>query len=146
LIVFTLALSLIGSLIGEFIAIVALYQRKASPWQAHYILISMIALALVIALVTSARPVAVFLKLRTIRRRNRRDGERAVEIALKTKAGQPFIPADYVFQLSKRAKTRDDALELAKSMVANLPPEEERRPGTPGAEYIWKAVDEAFPP
>jgi len=146
LLVFTLALSLIGSLIGEFIAFLALYQRKASPWQANYVLISLIVLASVIALVTSGRLVATFLKLLAIRRRNRRHRESAVEIALTTTAGMPFILADYVFQLSKLARTRDDALKLAQRRIADFPPEAELRPGTPPAEDILKAVDEAFPP
>jgi hypothetical protein len=146
LIVFTLALSLIGSLIGEFIAIRALYQRKATPWQAQYVLISVIVLASVIALVTSGRLVAAFLKLLAIRRRNRRDRESAIEIDLKGTSGMPFIQADYVFQISKEARTRDDALKLAERMIANFPPEAELRPGTPPAEDILKAVDEAFPP
>jgi len=144
--VFILALSLIGSLIGEFIAIAALSQRKASPWQGHYVLISMIVLASVIALVTAARPVAVFLRLQAIRRRNRRDRERALQISSETKAGLPFTLADYVFQVSKYARTRDEALEFANRMIAAQQPEAEPRPGTPPSEDYLKAVDEAFPP
>ena len=95
--VLVLALLLIGSLIGEFIAILALYHRQSSPGQALYVLISVIILAAVIALVTFGRLPATFFRLLSMTMRDRRDRKRAIEIALKTDAGQPLTVADYLW-------------------------------------------------
>jgi hypothetical protein len=142
--VLVLALLLIGSLIGEVIAILVLYHRQASPGKAQYVLISVIILASVIALVTFGRLLAIFFRLLSLAMRDRRDRKRAIEIALNTDAGKPMTVADYRFLFSQE-KTREDALRFAEEMIAVFPPQEERRPRSPTDDDIRKAVDEAFP-
>lgn len=142
-IVLVMAMALIGSLVGEAIAILALYHRQSSPWQA-LCAISVIILAAVIAFIPFWRLAATFIRLLSMGIRDRRDRKRATEIALKTDEGEPLTVADYRFQFSQR-KTREDAERFAELLIANHVPPAERRLGSPTEDDIRRALDEAFP-
>lgn len=138
-------LLLVVSLIGEIIAILALYYRQSSPWRAWWVLISVILLAAVIALVTSRRSAATVVRILTIRRRDKKDKKRAIEIAVTSKEGEPLIPADhrnmFVRDMGKHKAEIDAYLD-------NVPqvPEAQRRRGSPTLDEIRRGLEEAFPP
>jgi hypothetical protein len=145
-VVFALLIPLVGSLLGEVFAVLALYHRHSSSWQDLWILFSVIALASVIALVPVWKLVTAFFGFASIGRRDRRDREYAVQISSETRAGLPFTIADYRFQFSKQ-KTRKDAERYAEMAIEVLQsiPLEQLRPGSPTADDIRQALDEAFP-
>jgi len=142
-IVLCMAIVLIGSLVGEAIAILALYHRQSSSWQALCV-VSVIVLAAVIALVPFWRLAATFLRLLSMGMRDRRNLIRSLKIASET-GEQPLTKADYRFMFSQR-KTREDAEGFAELMIADLLPPAERRLGSPTEDDIRRALDEAFPP
>lgn len=141
-IVLVMAIALIGSLIGEVIAILALYYRQSSTWQVLCV-ISVIILAAVIAVVPFWRLAATFLRLLSMGMRDRRDVRRAYKISSKT-GELPYTIADYRFMFSQR-KTREDAERLAELLIADHVPPAERRLGSPTEDDIRRALDEAFP-
>lgn len=141
-IVLFMAVALIGSLVGEAIAILALYHRQSSSWQALCV-ISVIILAAVIALIPFWRLATTFLRFLSMGVRDRRDRRRAYKVASETDE-LPLTIADYRFQFS-RQKTREDAERFAELLIAHRRPPAERRLGSPTEDDIRRALDEAFP-
>jgi hypothetical protein len=138
-----MAIALIGSLVGEAIAVLALYQRQSSPWQVLCV-ISVIFLAAVIALIPFWRLAATFLRLLSMGARDKRDRRRAYEVSSETDE-VPLTIADYRSHFSQQ-KTREEAERFAEVVIADrLPPPSERRLGTPTEDDIRRALDEAFP-
>jgi hypothetical protein len=142
-VVLLMAIVLIGSLAGEAIAILALYHRQSSSWQALCV-ISVIVLAVVIALIPFWRLAATFLRLLSMRMHDRRNRERAYKISSET-GELPMTIADYRYQFSQR-KTREDAEGYAELVISHMVPPAERRLGSPTEDDIRRALDEAFPP
>jgi hypothetical protein len=136
-------LSLAASLIGEFFAILALYQRHSTPWQALYVLTSVVILSAVVAIVTSRRLAVTVRRVLVIRRRDRRDRKHAIRISRETDE-MPLISADFR-NMFVRSGTREAAERLAEKLLAALPSEDERRQGTATAQEISRALEEAWP-
>jgi hypothetical protein len=141
-IVLAMAILLIGSLIGEVIAILALYHRQSSPWQVLCI-ISVVFLAAVIALVPFWRLAATFRRLLSMAMSDRRDRRRADEISSETDE-LPLTIANYRFHFSQM-KTREEVQRFAEQVIADRGPPAERRLGSPTDDDIRRALDEAFP-
>lgn len=141
-IVLFMAIALIGSLVGETIAILALYDRQSSSWQVLCV-ISVIFLAAVIALIPFWRLAATFLRLLSMGSRDRRDRRRAYEVSSETNE-VPLTIADFRFHFSQQ-KTREDAERFAEMVIADRPPPAEQRIGGPTEDDIRRALDEAFP-
>jgi hypothetical protein len=144
--VFALLIPLVGSLLGEVFAVLALYHRHSSSWQDLWVLLSVITLACVIALLPVWKLVMALFRFASTDRRDRRDRENALQIDSETSAGMPFTIADYRFQFAKE-KTREDAERHAEAVIALLQgtPPQLLRPGSPTASGIRRALDEAFP-
>jgi hypothetical protein len=141
-IVLFMAIALIGSLVGEAIAVLALYHRQSSSWQVLCV-ISVIFLAAVIALIPFWRLAATFLRLLSMGARDRRDRRRAYEVSSETDE-VPLTIADYRSHFSQQ-KTREEAERFAEVVLADRSPSAERRLGGPTEDDIRRALDEAFP-
>ncbi len=136
-------LLLIGSLIGEIFAILALHDRQSSSWRAYVVLYSVIFLAVIIAIPPIGRLTATFLRLRSIKVRDKQDKERAIRIAIENPLnGEPLIVADYRL-IFAGLRTREGAEEL---LEMNRTPLADQRIGSPTEEEIRKALDEMYPP
>jgi hypothetical protein len=136
-----LTLSLIGSLIGEVLAILALYDRQSSPWRAYVVLISVIILAAMIALVPIGRLAATLIGLLSMTIRDGRDRKHAEEITLETNE-KPYTVADLRLQFAS-SRTRESAARLAEYLTAAVP-YEERRKGSPTDEDIQRALHDTW--
>lgn len=141
-IVLAMAISLIGSLVGEVIAILALYYRQSSPWQVLCV-ISVIFLAAVIALVPFWRLAATFRRLLSMAMNDKRDRRRADEISSETDE-LPLTIANYRSYFSLK-ETREEAQRSAEQVIADRRPPAERRLGSPTDDDIRRAIDEVFP-
>jgi MFS family permease len=163
---FGLAASLIYGLIGEAIAILALYHRQSSPGQAQWVLISVIILVALIAVVTCVRLVPTVFKVLSMGMRDRRDRKRADKIASGSREARPMTRGDYRAIFGRlNLKTREDAERFAEQMIdafrgaelvrieheLGVRVEDDKRSlavdsiRLPVEDDIRKALDEAFP-
>jgi hypothetical protein len=147
IILLAFVLSLTVSVIGEIIAIRALYYRKSSHWQDLWVLISVLLLAAVIALVASRRWAATVFRVLAIRRRDRKDKKRAIEIAVTHPLeGEPLIPADYRNMFVRDTRRHKDEIDAFRDSLPQLAPGDRPRLGSPTQDQIRKGLEEAFPP